>query len=237
MLILKNKETSRLKEFVEGSSSRAQEIIEAYSKGGPTYRSRMNTAGGRYAYAESITARVNQLAGGSFDQNLDVLEDLGKRINIDDLDFANTPFPLSVEKVANNNILEMLLRNRLNRIDGTKYIDETLDDFFDSIRDGDQTLYKKVKKTLLSDDYIEDLPNIVAVGKTDYIDNAGKLEFYTNKAFDALMGQRTDNASRSPVFRQAYWRTIYDMLPYMSGKMRQTMLEGGHTQLMVKNLT
>ena len=54
---------------------------------------------------------------------------------------------MTVEKVANNNILEMLLRNRLNRIDGTKYIDETLDDFFDSIKDGDQTLYKKVKKT------------------------------------------------------------------------------------------
>ena len=79
----------------------------------------------------------------------------------------------------------------------------------------------------MSDEYIDDLPNVVAVGKTDYIDNVGKLEFYTNKAFDALMGQRTDNASRSPVFRQAYWRTIYDLLPYMSGKMRQVMLEGG----------
>jgi hypothetical protein len=79
----------------------------------------------------------------------------------------------------------------------------------------------------MSDEYIDDLPNIVAVGKTDYIDDVGKLEFYTNKAFDALMGQRTDNASRSPVFRQAYWRTIYDLLPYMSGKMRQVMLEGG----------
>jgi len=225
--LTKKQRDARLKEFVEGSSTRAQEIIEAYSAGGPTYRSRMNTAGGRYAYAESITARVNQLAGGSFDQNLDVLDDLGKRINIDELDFAKTPFPLSVEKTANNNILEMLLRNRLNRLDGKQYVDETLDDFFDSIKNGDQTLYKSVKKTLLSDEYIDDLPNVVAVGKTDYIDNVGKLEFYTNKAFDALMGQRTDNASRSPVFRQAYWRTIYDLLPYMSGKMRQVMLEGG----------
>ena len=54
----------------------------------------MNTAGGRYAYAESITARVNQLAGGSFDQNLDVLDDLGKRINIDELDFAKNTIPI-----------------------------------------------------------------------------------------------------------------------------------------------
>jgi hypothetical protein len=217
----------RLKEFIEGETPRAKEIIEAYSAGGDSYRARMSTAGGRYAYAESITARVNQLAGGSFTQELDVLEDLSRKINIDDLDFSKSPFPLSVEKIANNNILEMLLRNRLNRLDGKKYVDETLDDFFDSIKNGDQKLYKSVKKTLLSDDYIDDLPNVVAVGKTDYIDNAGKLEFYTNKAFDALMGQRTDNASRSPVFRQAYWRTIFDMLPYMSGKMRQVMLEGG----------
>jgi len=217
----------RLKEFIEGDTSRAKEIIEAYSKGGDSYRARMSTAGGRYAYAESITARVNQLAGGSFTQELDVLNDLSRKINIDDLDFSKSPFPLSVEKIANNNILEMLLRNRLNRLDGKKYVDETLDDFFDSIKNGDQKLYKSVKKTLLSDEYIDDLPNVVAVGKTDYIDNVGKLEFYTNKAFDALMGQRTDNASRSPVFRQAYWRTIFDMLPYMSGKMRQVMLEGG----------
>lgn len=225
--LTKKQRDQRLQEFVEGSSSRAQEIIEAYSKGGPTYRARMNTAGGRFAYAESITARVNQLAGGAFDQNLDVLEDLSRKVNIDELDFGKTPFPLSIEKTANKNLLEMLLRNRLNRIDGKQFVDETLDDFFDSIKSGDQTLYKKVKKTLMGDNYINDLPNVVAVGKTDYIDNVGKLEFYTNKAFDALMGQRTDNASRSPVFRQAYWRTIYDMLPYMSGKMRQVMLEGG----------
>ena len=45
------------------------------------------------------------------------------------------------------------------------------------------------------------------------------------------MGQRTDNASRSPVFRQAYWRAVYDMLPYMSGKMRQIMLDGGEYTL------
>ena len=223
----KKQRDARLKEFVEGDSLRVKEIIEAYSQGGPTYRARMNTAGGRYAYAESITARVNQLAGGSFSQELDVLDDLSRRINVDDIDFGKTPFPLSVEKTANNNILEMLLRNRLNRLDGKQFVDETLDDFFDSIKNGDQTIYRNVKKKLLSDEYIDSLPNVVAVGKTDYIDNVGKLEFYTNKAFDALMGQRTDNASRSPVFRQAYWRTIFDMLPYMSGKMRQVMLEGG----------
>ena len=49
-----------MKEFVEGTSSRAQEIIEAYSKGGPTYKARMSTAGGRFAYTESIYARANQ---------------------------------------------------------------------------------------------------------------------------------------------------------------------------------
>ena len=224
--ITKKQRDARLKEFIAGETPRVKEIIEAYSKGGDSYRARMSTAGGRFAYAESIIARVNQLAGGSFTQELDVLNDLARKINIDDLDFSKSPFPLSIEKTANTNILEMLLRNRLNRLDGKKYVDETLDDFFDSIKNGDQKLYKSVKNTLL-EDYIEDLPNVVAVGKTDYIDDVGKLEFYTNKAFDALMGQRTDNASRSPVFRQAYWRTIYDLLPYMSGKMRQVMLEGG----------
>lgn len=226
--LTKKQRDQRMKEFVDGTSSRAKEIIEEYSKGGPTYKARMSTAGGRYAYTESIYARANQLAGGAFDQDLDLLEDLANKINIDDLDFGKTPFPLSVEKTANTNIFEMLVRNRLNRIDGKQYTDETIDDFFDSIQNGDNSLYKKVKNTLMSDEYINDLPNVVAVGKTDYIDDVGKMEFYTNKAFDALMGQRTDNASRSPVFRQAYWRTIYDMLPYMSAKMRNTMMEGGN---------
>jgi hypothetical protein len=226
----------RLLDFVQGDSALVEEIIEAYGKGGPQYKARMSTAGGRYAYAESIIARVNQLAGGAFTQDLDVLDDLAKRINIDELDLLKSPFPLSTEKIANQNLLEMLLQNRLGRI-SNEFIDEetygkggaTLDNLFEELRNGDKTLYNKVKNILMDEngDYFKDLPEILAVGKTEYIDEVGKLEFYTNKAFDALMGQRTDNASRSPVFRQAYWRTIYDLLEYMSPKMRQTMLEGG----------
>ena len=229
----------RLEEFVEGSSAKAQEIIEAYGKGGPTYKERMSTAGGRYAYAESIVARVNQLAGGQFSQDLDVLNSLSKKIKIDDLDFTKSPFPLSVEKTANVNLFNSLVRNRLNDLDPKRFFDKegkqslTWDDFFDSTYNGDKDVYNKVKRLLMDEEgaYFDDLPDVMAVGKTDFVDSEGKAEFYTNKAFDFLMGQRTDNASRSPVFRQAYWRAVYDMLPYMSGKMRQIMLDGGEYTL------
>ena len=224
----------RLTEFVEGNSTKAQEIIEAYSKGGPTYKERMATAGGRYSYAESVIARVNQLAGGQFNQDIDILQDLASKINIDDIDFTKNPFPLSIEKTANVKLFDALVKNRLSDLDPVKFVDEagkplTFDDFFNSTYDGDSKVYNKVKNILMDEEgeFFKDLPDIMAVGKTDYIDSQGKAEYYTNKAFDFLMGQRTDNASRSPVFRQAYWRSIYDMLPYMSGKMRQTMLDGG----------
>ena len=38
---------------------------------------------------------------------------------------------------------------------------------------------------------------------------------------------KTDTLSRSPVFRQLYWRQVYDMLPFMSPGMRQRLLYGG----------
>jgi len=226
----------RLEEFVKGETNRAKDIIEEYGKGGPTYVERMSTAGGRYSYAKSIEARVHQVSGGSFDQNVDLLESLSTKVNFDDIDFSQNPFPLSIEKTADNRILESLLRNRLDRIniefaDVEKYgkSGATWDDFFKGTQDGSKNIYNKIKNTLMNEegDFIEHLPEMLAVGKTDYLDSVSKAGMIVNNLFDFAMGQRTDNASRSPVFRQKYWRSVYDMLPYMSGKMRKIMLDGG----------
>ena len=120
----------------------------------------------------------------------------------------------------------------------SKYVDETIDDYLDSIVKGtkreykNKRLYDDVNEILFKEDgnFFDTLPEFVAAGSPDYIENTGKLDYYVGRAFDVFMGQRTDNASRSPVFRQAYWRAIYDLLPYMSPSMRKIMLDGGKYQ-------
>ena len=75
--------------------------------------------------------------------------------------------------------------------------------------------------------YIEDLPQYVTAPiDGTVLDDTKWIERFVNKMFDEIMGQRTDNASRSPLFRQAYWRAVYDLLPRMTPAMRTVLLEG-----------
>ena len=230
------KRQARLEEFVAGDTERTQEIIGMFNKGGSTYKRMMSTPGGRYVYAQSYYARLQQFAGGRFTDDVDIMNDLASKTVIDEIDFTKTPFLFDTTPI-NQNIYNFLTTGKLKFLD-SKYVDETIDDYLDSIVKGtkreykNKRLYDDVNDILFKEDgnYFDTLPEFVAAGSPDYIENTGKLDYYVERAFDVLMGQRTDNASRSPVFRQAYWRAIYDLLPYMSPSMRKIMLDGGKYQ-------
>ena len=223
----------RLEEFVAGESDKAKEIIEMFNKGGSTYKRMMSTPGGRYVYAQSYYARLKQFAGGRFTDDVDILNDLATKTVIDEIDFTKTPY-LFDDTPIDNNLFNLLATGKLKYLD-PKFGDDTLDMYLESITNGvkreytNKSLYDDVNEILFKENgkFLDKLPEYVAAGSPDYIENSGKMDYYVERAFDILMGQRTDNASRSPVFRQAYWRAIYDLLPYMSPSMRKVMLNGG----------
>ena len=277
-LLFKNKSNPKarqnaLKEWVEGKSQKAKAVIEEYAKGGQRYEDVMSTAGGRYAYAKSIEARLHQAAGGAFDEDVTILEDLMNKLEFEDIDFSKNPFPLRIDKPRNEDLYNLLTTGKLKHIateatDGvwtdsalltpaqiknaassvehggkTMYLIkegngldgiETLEDLYKIFGKGftklDDKSMRKAANTYydsILNNYIEDLPQFVTAPLDGTVlDDTKWIERFVNKMFDEIMGQRTDNASRSPVFRQAYWRAIYDLLPRMTPAMRTVLLEG-----------
>ena len=277
-LLYKNKNNPKakqnaLKEWVQGKSPKAKAVIEEYAKGGTRYEDVMSTAGGRYAYAKSLEARLHQAAGGAFDEDVTILEDLMNKFDFEDIDFGKNPFPLRIDKPRNEDLYAMITTGKLKHIateatEGvwtdaalltpaqiknaagsvdhagkTMYLIkegqgldgiEDLDDLFKIFGKGFTTLDDKSMRkaansyydTILNN-YIEDLPQYVTAPiDGTVLDDTKWIERFVNKMFDEIMGQRTDNASRSPVFRQAYWRAVYDLLPRMTPAMRTVLLEG-----------
>ena len=258
-----------LKEWVEGKTPRAKAVIEEYAKGGQRYEDIMTTAGGRYVYAKSLEARLQQVAGGAFDEDVDLLNDLINRLEFDEIDFSKNPFPLRLDRTRNEDLFDMMLSGKLNKIqkrsDGvwinnpteeqlkfvketvevggeTKYLIEdiedigfeTLDDLFKSFGKSFTKLDEKAQKKAVNryydtivEEYGDSLPDLVTAPIEDSVlDDQKYIQRFIENSFDVIMGQRTDNASRSPVFRQAYWRAVYDLLPRMTPAMRSILLEG-----------
>lgn len=287
-LLFKNKNNPKarqnaLKEWVEGKSPKAKAVIEEYAKGGERYEDVMSVAGGRYAYAKSIEARLHQAAGGAFDEDVTILEDLMNKLEFEDIDFGKNPFPLRIDKPRNEDLYAMITTGKLKHIateatEGvwtdaalltpaqiknaassvehagkTMYLIkegqgldgiEDLDDLFKIFGKGFTTLDDKSMRkaansyydTILNN-YIEDLPQYVTAPLDGTVlDDTKWIERFVNKMFDEIMGQRTDNASRSPVFRQAYWRAVYDLLPRMTPAMRTVLLEGKSYSKKGKNI-
>ena len=277
-LLFKNKSNPKarqnaLKEWVEGKSDKAKAVIEEYAKGGTRYEDVMSTAGGRYAYAKSIEARLQQAAGGAFDEDVTILEDVMNKLEFEDIDFSKNPFPLRIDRPRNEDLYNMITTGKLKHIN-TKETDgvwtsaglltpEQIKNAASSVEHGGETMYlikegnglegiesledlfaifgkgftklddKSMRRAAnkyydtVMENYIENLPQYVTAPLDGTIlDDTKWVERFVNKMFDEIMGQRTDNASRSPVFRQAYWRAIYDLLPRMTPAMRTVLLEG-----------
>src|SRR5210317_349662 len=111
---------------------------------------------------------------------------------------------------------------------------ETLDDLFKSFGKSFTKLDEKAQKKAVNryydtivEEYGDSLPDLVTAPIEDTVlDDQKYIQRFIENSFDVIMGQRTDNASRSPVFRQAYWRAVYDLLPRMTPAMRTILLEG-----------
>ena len=262
---------NKLKEWVKGESPAAKKVIEEYAKGGSRYEDIMQTAGGRYVYAKSVEARLQQVAGGAFDEDLAVLDDLLNKFDFDEIDFSKNPFPLRIDRPRNEDLYDMMISGKLGKIakesdkgvwinnptpqqikqatetievggemkyfipelDGLTGI-ETLDDLFAIFGKGftkldDKSMRKAANKyyDTIIEEYGDSLPELVTAPiEGTLLDDSKWLERFIENGFDVIMGQRTDNASRSPVFRQAYWRAVYDLLPRMTPAMRTVLLEG-----------
>ena len=111
-----------------------------------------------------------------------------------------------------------------------------LDEVFKELTSKGSKLFRKQKgvkadnfKALVNtlDENFENLPQYITAPFDDYLDATNAWDKFTTRNFDRFMGSKTDTLSRSPVFRQIYWRQIYDMLPYMSPGMRDRLLYGG----------
>ena len=277
-LLFKNKSNPKarqnaLEDWVKGQSPKAKAVIEEYAKGGTRYEDVMSTAGGRYAYAKSIEARLHQAAGGAFDEDITVLEDVMNKLEFEDIDFGKNPFPLRIDKPRNEDLYAMITTGKLKHIaternqgvwtdaalltpdqiknaagsvehagktmylikegqglDGIDNLDDLFKIFGKSFTTLDEKNMKKAANSYydtILNNYIKDLPQYVTAPlEGTVLDDTKWIERFVNKMFDEIMGQRTDNASRSPVFRQAYWRAVYDLLPRMTPAMRTVLLEG-----------
>lgn len=228
-LLTKQQQQQRLQEWMEGSSDAVKEIIKSYNRGGPQFRRAAGSVGGRYTFAKALEARAVGAAGGDFNENRALLEKLIDINNLDEIDLVrDNPFTISSKLKANDTLINMI---KSGSIDGIQ-----LDDVFKELVSKGSKLFKKqtgVKadnfKSLLKtfDDVFEDLPQYISAPFDSYMDANNLWDKMTAKGFDFFMASKTDTLSRSPVFRQLYWRQVYDMLPFMSPGMRQRLLYGG----------
>ena len=227
-----------LRDWVKGESEEAKAVIEEYAKGGQRYEDVVNTAGGRYVYAKQLEARLQQASGGAFDQDVNVFQDLLGKFDFDEIDFSKTPYPLRIDRARDENLYEMILTGQLDKLN-QRGIDMlgangTLDEVFDMFAQGFKKLGRDADRMSVNAfyegflrNYAKNLPDYLPVAKENaLLEDTKFIDNFIENAFDVIMGQRTDNASRSPVFRQVYWRAVYDLLPRMTPAMRTAMLQG-----------
>ena len=223
----------RLQEWINGKSEEVQSIMRAYQKGGPSYRRAVQGAGGRFAMADAIKARLTGHAGGVFDENKALLEKLMDITNPKDVDITKSPFPIMTnQRKANDDLLNILLGGEFGN--GFKIDDLWLEykKYGDTLTGKRKSGLKKKDSSINSmadvlDEVYEDLPVYQKTIKELFEDDPSRIKQFVEMGFKTLMGDRTDNLSRSPVFRQLYWRQIYEMLPYMSPSARHRILYGG----------
>ena len=234
-LLTPKQQQARLQEWMLGESDKVKAIIKLYNKGGPSFRRSAGTVGGRYSFAKALEARAIQAGGGTFSEKRELLEQLVSINRIEDIDLVQmNPFTISKKLKGDNDLINMIKSGEIN---GIKF-----DDVFKELDSQGTNVFKKrpgIKKkdskfesvVDIIDDKYESLPQYLAAPMDSYMDSpTGIWGWYTRqtaRGFDIFMGSRTDNLSRSPVFRQLYWRQIYDMLPYMSAGMRARLLNGG----------
>lgn len=234
-LLTPKQQQARLQEWMLGESDKVKAIIKLYNKGGPSFRRSAGTVGGRYSFAKALEARAIQAGGGTFSEKRELLEQLVSINRIEDIDLVQmNPFTISKKLKGDDDLITMIKAGEIN---GIKF-----DDVFKELDSQGTNVFKKrpgIKKkdsqfeavVDIIDDKYESLPQYLAAPMDSYMDSpTGIWGWYTRqtaRGFDIFMGSRTDNLSRSPVFRQLYWRQIYDMLPYMSAGMRARLLNGG----------
>ena len=227
-----------LREWIKGESDEVKEVIAEYAKGGQNYEDVVSTAGGRYVYAKQLEARLQQVSGGAFDQDVNVFVDLLGKFDFDEIDFSKNPYPLRIDRTRNENLYEMIITGQLDRLNqrGVDMLgaEGTLDEVFDMFAQGFNKLGRDTSRMKVNDfysgflkNYGKNIPDYLPTAREGtLIDDATFMDNFIENAFDVIMGQRTDNASRSPVFRQAYWRAVYDLSPRMTPAMRTALLEG-----------
>ena len=226
-----------LKEWVKGESDEAKQVIAEYAKGGTRYEEVVDTAGGRYVVAKGLEARLQQVTGGAFDKDEKLFLDLLGKFDLDEIDFSKSPYPLRLDRTKNDELYNLLITGQmssLSKVKGVMSKEATLDNLFEIFAGGfnklkpDAPMMKvnELYRQLVSE-YGQHFPDFLPVAKEGTLtDDAKWIDNFIENAFDVIMGQRTDNASRSPVFRQAYWRAVYDLLPRMTPAMRTALLEG-----------
>ena len=227
-----------LREWVKGESDEAKAVIEEYAKGGPNYERVVDTAGGRYVYAKQLEARLQQASGGAFDQDVDVFVDLLGKFDFDEIDFNKNPYPLRIDRTRDENLYETIITGQLDRLnqrgkDMSNAVG-TLDELFDMFAQGFKKLNRDASRMSVDSFYLgftknykDNLPDYLPIARENpLLEDKKFIDNFIENAFDVIMGQRTDNASRSPVFRQVYWRAVYDLLPRMTPAMRTAMLQG-----------
>ena len=230
-LLTPKQQQARLQEWMLGESDKVKSIIKLYNKGGPSFRRSAGTVGGRYSFAKALEARAVQAGGGTFSEKRELLEQLVSINRIEDIDLVQmNPFTISKKLKGDNDLINMIKSGEINGIQ--------FDDVFKELDSQGTNVFKKrpgIKKkdskfesvVDIIDDKYESLPQYLAAPMDSYMDGPNWWSRQTARGFDIFMGSRTDNLSRSPVFRQLYWRQIYDMLPYMSAGMRARLLNGG----------
>lgn len=219
--------------FADKSDSYVDELLEAWNKGGEDYALASSTRAGRQAIAEALIARVHMNVGGGFTVDEDLLYRAVKGL-IDDDTIIGPIYKL--ENIENSQDATIALPSLLNMMrTGKTSIGKTADGqlleqplTLREIFDAPEANYDKLVEMFSDPFNVIHMPDYVAVPKADMIEDIGFYQKAISNMFNMFMGERTDNMSRSPVFRQAYWRAIYDLLPSMTKEMRDLILNGGN---------
>ncbi len=220
------------KVFADKADSYVDELLEAWNKGGAEYELASSTRAGRQAIAEALIARVHMNVGGGFTVDEDLLYRALKG-EIDDSVITGPMYRLeNIEDSENATIALPSLLNMM-RTGKTKIVKSKEGDLLEQpltlreIFDSPEKHYESLIDFIGDPFNVIHLPDYVAVPKADMIDDVSFYQKAISNMFNMFMGERTDNMSRSPVFRQAYWRAIYDLLPSMTKEMRDLILNGG----------
>ena len=158
-----------------------------------------------YEWVESIHAQIARVTGGSYRKFVPSPDGSGRGTWVDDI---------GQESPAAG------VRSSRERWEVVRPGDRHLVESIATGRFGDlnvsHRLSRRTYQTAL--DELKKYEHLGPPGVKGAIDpDRSQWDTLVSRMMSALMGHRTDNLSRSPAFRQFYWRRIAEQMPYMDG--------------------